>query len=412
MGPRKSVFIGAAVLVVVLALGLGWGVQRLFSRTPKPTPLPKAPLQTINRGRKAILNDDPSTYDALYKPPPKSAFPPRGIPVRQVEAAPSLVAPPTAPARPAPAVQPLPTPPGPSPAEVEARIQAAIAQTKAQMLEAQVRDLETKLAQSQALQAAQAAQGQGQAAAQKPAGKHASLTWFGGVSDTKTMNVAKAKGEDKKDGTPAEEPQSLIPRAKWARPLEVDKVLYWDQPIIAQLQTAINSDIPGEVRLKVIRAVWDRELRGREIIPALTSIKGAQDGSAKFGQERLNIGVDKMIFPNGTTLDFPKSRLADPQGSAGIPAEVNNHYGKMALGLLFSVGFNIGTRVAAGQPGGYQYNIQQEMAREAGQAVNREGQQFAQQFRIPPTLVAAPGDEVTLFASENINFSQLPVTVR
>jgi type IV secretory pathway VirB10-like protein len=275
--------------------------------------------------------------------------------------------------------------------------------------------LEAQLLQERAQRAAQSGNtSAGTAGTTGATGKKGPPRWFDALGDGKSFAIAKKpQGEKTGTGKEQEERQSLIPRANWARPVLVDKVLYWDQPIIGQLQTAINSDIPGEVRIKVLRQVIDREMRGIEIIPALTSIRGHQDGSARFGQQRLNISVDQMIFPDGTVVDLPKSRLADPSGAAGVPAGVDNHYSKMALGLLFSVGFNIGTRYATGQPTrNEQYSIEQETAREAGQAVNREAQQIANQFRIPPTLIAKPGDEISLFASQNINFSKLPVTVR
>ena len=415
MGLRKSLLLSLVAAVLLVALGLAWVVHRLTASKTKGPALPPAPLYTTaGGGRKSILADEPRTYDAIPKPKPPPSLPPRGIPLGTVEAAvPSKIDLP----RPDPriaAVQPIPVPPGPSPAETEARIRAAIAEAKAQMLQEQNRALEQQLAQQRALQATPLVQGQappGQAGQGQGAQPKRPGRWFDQMGEGKSFNIMRQQKADK-EGKQEPDGQDLVPRAKWAKPLHVDKVLYWDQPIIGILQTAINSDTPGEVRIKVLRDVLDRELRGIVIIPALTSIRGKQDGSVKFGQQRLNITVDAMIFPDGTVVTFPQSRLADPSGAGGLPAEVDNHYGKLLLGLLFSVGFNIGTRVAAGQPTGEQYTIQQEIAREAGQGVNREAQRIADQFRVPPTLIAAAGDEVSLYASQNINFSHLPVTVR
>jgi type IV secretion system protein VirB10 len=415
MTPRKSVLIAGALLFVGLSVGGGWLVYKALWRPPKAATLPAAPLmQQISPGRHQVLADEPRTYDAIPKRAPVPALPPKGVMVPRVEAATVRPDPP----RPEPrsqAVEPLAAPAGPSPAEIDARIRAGIAEAKAQMREEQARMLEAQLLQERAQRAAQPDQMPGGAQGTTTGtGKKAPVRWFDALGDGKSFAIAKKPaGEKAGTGKEQEERQSLIPRANWAKPVQVDKVLYWDQPIIGELQTAINSDIPGEVRIKVLRQVIDREMRGIEIIPALTSIRGHQDGSARFGQQRLNIAVDQMIFPDGTVVDLPKSRLADPSGAAGVPSEVDNHYGKLALGLLFSVGFNIGTRYAAGQPTrNEQYSIEQETAREAGQAVNRAAQQIANQFRVPPTLIAKPGDEISLFASQNINFSKLPVTVR
>jgi type IV secretory pathway VirB10-like protein len=419
MGLRKSVLLVGGIALLVVALGLAWGVHWLTKPRHKTVSLPAAPMTHALQQRKARLEGEPHTYDAIPKPKPPPAMPPRGIPVTRVVEASTMPQNMPRPEVHGAAVQPLPVPTGPSAMEVEARIRAGIAEAKAQMLADRVREQEAQLAQLRAMAANPVAQGQGTPGGTGEAGtnggappKRTANRWLDHAGESKSFNIKREKATKEGKAPEQDSPQTLIPRAVWAKPAQVDKVLYWDQPIIAEVQTAINSDIPGEVRFKVLRAVLDREMRGREIIPALTSMKGQQDGIAKFGQQRVNVAVSEMIFPDGTVVHLPQSRIADPSGAAGIPAEVDNHYGRLLMGLLFSVGFNVGTRVAAGQPSGEQYTIQQELAREAGQGANREAQRIVEQFRVPPTLKAKAGDEVSLYASQNINFSQLPITVR
>src|SRR5215831_193586 len=123
MRPRRSLFLVALLLVLGLSVGLGWLVHTTLARKPKAAPLPPAPVMGTQTNRRALLADEPRTYDAIPKPP-KPTLPPQGVPVtRPVEAATVRPEPARPPVRTA-EVQPLQAPAGHSRAEIEAEIRA------------------------------------------------------------------------------------------------------------------------------------------------------------------------------------------------------------------------------------------------------------------------------------------------
>jgi len=219
---------------------------------------------------------------------------------------------------------------------------------------------------------------------------------------------------DAREREQAEAQSKLFPKAVWETPADPYRVLYMDQLVQAQLYTNINSDFPGTVQLKATEAVMDRWGHGHVIIPVDTTFIGQQQGQATYGQARLPVSITHAILPNGTTIKWAKSQAGDAMGASAIPAEVDNHYGKLILGVALQAVLNIGVRVPFGNPGAGQFqpNLGQEFAQEAAQGVNQAGQRFLSQFQVRPTLTQYHGYPVTINFSENVSFMTKPDVVK
>ena len=78
--------------------------------------------------------------------------------------------------------------------------------------------------------------------------------------------------------------------ANWVKPGDPTRVLYRGQPIHGQTLSAIDSTVPGEVRILVTQEVRDRITQTKVLIQQFSLLLGSQSPQAvKFGERRLSI---------------------------------------------------------------------------------------------------------------------------
>lgn len=107
--------------------------------------------------------------------------------------------------------------------------------------------------------------------------------------------------------------------------------------IPAILQTGINSDLPSKTIVAIVSENVRDTIRGKHIlIPQGTKIIGVYDSSITFGQERLLIIWQRLIFPNGKTIGLDNMQGVDLSGKAGITGDVNNHFSTLLKGVILS----------------------------------------------------------------------------
>lgn len=107
--------------------------------------------------------------------------------------------------------------------------------------------------------------------------------------------------------------------------------------IPAILQTGINSDLPSKTIVAIVSENVRDTIRGKHIlIPQGTKIIGVYDSSITFGQERLLIIWQRLIFPDGKTIGLDNMQGVDLSGKAGITGDVNNHFSTLLKGVILS----------------------------------------------------------------------------
>ena len=107
--------------------------------------------------------------------------------------------------------------------------------------------------------------------------------------------------------------------------------------IPAILHTGINSDLPSKTIVAIVSENVRDTIRGKHIlIPQGTKIIGVYDSSITFGQERLLIIWQRLIFPNGKTIGLDNMQGVDLSGKAGITGDVNNHFSTLLKGVILS----------------------------------------------------------------------------
>ncbi|MDQ0436481.1 type IV secretory pathway VirB10-like protein [Kaistia dalseonensis] len=112
--------------------------------------------------------------------------------------------------------------------------------------------------------------------------------------------------------------------------------------IAAALITGIRSDLPGQITAQVTENVYDSPTGRILLVPQGTRIVGQYDNGVGFGQRRVLLVWNRLIFPNGRSIVLERQPGVDAEGYAGLEDGVDYHWGELfkaaALSTLLSVG--------------------------------------------------------------------------
>ncbi len=105
--------------------------------------------------------------------------------------------------------------------------------------------------------------------------------------------------------------------------------LFAGSVIPAVLQTGIDSDLPGTITGMVRQTVYDSLNPSVVLIPQGTKVIGLYSSAVAYGQSRVLVAWNRLIFPNGAMIDLKGMSGADGQGESGVSDQVDNHYGRI-----------------------------------------------------------------------------------
>ncbi|MFN8771023.1 MAG: TrbI/VirB10 family protein [Neisseriaceae bacterium] len=163
-------------------------------------------------------------------------------------------------------------------------------------------------------------------------------------------------------------------------------------PII--LDTPINSDKPGIIRATVARNVYDSVTLKNLLIPQGAKVVGVYDNKVAYAVNRLIVGWNRLIYPNGYSINLKGQPGTDLQGFSGFSDTVDNHYGKV-FGTAFVTGAIFGAQAYAmgnQTTNPYQLSAGATIAQQVGAQMANTGIQLLQKgLDIPPTIIINAG---------------------
>jgi type IV secretion system protein VirB10 len=170
--------------------------------------------------------------------------------------------------------------------------------------------------------------------------------------------------------------------------------------ISAALITGIRSDLPGQITAQVTENIYDSPTGRILLIPQGTRVIGQYDSGVGFGQRRVLLVWNRMIFPNGRSIVLERQPGADAEGYAGLEDGVDYHWGDLfkaaALSTLLSVGAESGS--SSGES-----DIVRALRNGASNSISQTGQQIVQrQLNIAPTLTIRPGVPVRVIVTRDL----------
>lgn len=171
--------------------------------------------------------------------------------------------------------------------------------------------------------------------------------------------------------------------------------------IPAALVTAVSADLPGPVSAQVTRHVYD-SLTGRTVlIPQGSRLIGAYDSQVAFGQKRVLLAWDRVIFPDGRSLQLDRLVGADAAGRSGLTDRVDTHWDAMGKAALLSSVLGAGAALGSDDDS----DIARALRQGVQDAVNQTGQQVVRrQLDVQPTLTLRAGLPLTILVTRDIVF--------
>jgi type IV secretion system protein VirB10 len=183
-------------------------------------------------------------------------------------------------------------------------------------------------------------------------------------------------------GTPLETPAS---------PYEVQA----GSVIPAAMLTVINSDLPGDVTAQVTENVYDSATGNYLLIPQGSRLYGKYDSLISYAQNRVLVVWNRLIFPNGDSIDLGGMTGTDETGQSGVQDQVNRHILGLTAALATATLVSFGPSLALdiGQSGGSgSTNIYTNPAQTLGQDTNNIGQEFvSKELNRPNTITIRAG---------------------
>ena len=98
----------------------------------------------------------------------------------------------------------------------------------------------------------------------------------------------------------------------------------WEIPAV--LEQALNSDLPGELKALVSSNVYDTASGRYLLIPQGSRLVGVYNSRIGYGQDGVQVIWDRVIYPDGSSLDLSGMIGQDAHGFSGFRDKVDRHY--------------------------------------------------------------------------------------
>ena len=182
----------------------------------------------------------------------------------------------------------------------------------------------------------------------------------------------------------------------------------------AIMVTGINSDLPGQIIAQISQNVYDTVSGKYLLIPQGSKVLGTYDSQIAYGQNRVLVAWNRVIFPDGSSIDLGNMAGSDQAGYAGFKDKVNKHTGKIFgnafLLSLISAGMNLslqGSSAVGSTSLGSAAALtpQQEIASSLAQQLGNVGQEMIRKnMQIQPTITIRPGFRFHIMVNRDIVF--------
>jgi len=244
-------------------------------------------------------------------------------------------------------------------------------------------------------------------------------TGSGSLSDEGDTGLSVA-GEDRNSKYLAAA-SSLADRTAKARQIErIDAMIPEGTLIPGILETAINSDLPGQIRAITSQDVYSFDGR-RVLIPTGTRLIGEYQSEVTRGQKRIFVIWTRLLRDDGVSVRL-NSIGADSLGRSGLTGNVGNkwreRFGSAIMLSVVGAGASFLTGYGSDQAFGDDDSDAQrgeELAREtiAETFSDMANQVLGENLRIPPTISVSQGERVFVYVRQDLDFGAMyddPVT--
>ena len=176
--------------------------------------------------------------------------------------------------------------------------------------------------------------------------------------------------------------------------------------------TGINSDLPGNMIAPVATNVYDSATGEHLLVPQGAKLYGVYDSRVIYGQERVLIAWNRIIFPDGSAITLGAMPGADQAGFGGLTDQVNNHYMRVFGSAILMSLVTGGTAYALDTTNNTGRSDDSDKVSMSDEMIAALAAQFGQvtttllqkNLNIKPTLEIRPGYQFNIVVTKDVNF--------
>jgi len=186
--------------------------------------------------------------------------------------------------------------------------------------------------------------------------------------------------------------------------------------IPATMISGINSELPGQIMAQVSQSVYDTPTGKFLLIPQGSRLVGSYSSSIAYGQKRVLVAWQRIIFPDGKAMDIGAMPGADGGGYAGFNDLVDNHYlrifgsallmSAVVAGISYSQQ-SLNSNNSTGNTIGQQQTASGALSQAVGQQFGTViAQMVSKNMNIAPTLEIRPGFRFNVMVIRDLAFNK------
>ncbi|MFN3945809.1 MAG: TrbI/VirB10 family protein [Allosphingosinicella sp.] len=159
--------------------------------------------------------------------------------------------------------------------------------------------------------------------------------------------------------------------------------------IPASLITGLRSDLPGVAVAQVTENVRASGTPGRVLVPQGSRLIGSYDNVVAYGQRRALLVWNRIVFPDGASVELDNLPASDMSGHAGLEDRVDAHTFRLLKGIALSTLLGIGTQISLGSS---ESDLVRAVREATQQNAARSGDRLvARGLDVQPTITIRPG---------------------
>jgi len=181
--------------------------------------------------------------------------------------------------------------------------------------------------------------------------------------------------------------------------------LLWIGTIIpAVLETAISTDLPGNVIARVTQNTYDSQTGKNILIPQGTLLIAQYNSSVSYQQRRVQVVWDTLIRPDGYQVELEGMNGVDPKGIAGLKAAYHENWFEYikAAGIISLFSLINSKMVEEVAKYGSQEMAAGVITSNAEFARDLGGNLVSRAMNIQPTLTVDSGEKINVMLNKNI----------
>jgi len=170
--------------------------------------------------------------------------------------------------------------------------------------------------------------------------------------------------------------------------------------IAASLIIGINSDLPGLVVAQVTENLYDTVTGQTLLIPQGARLIGTYDSVVAFGQSRALLVWQRIILPDGSSIQIDNLPASDAAGYAGLEDEVDYHTWQLLKGIAMATLLGVGTELSFGSN---ESDLVSAIRESTQQNAAQAGQRLTEKnLNIQPTITIRPGWPLRIIVQRDI----------